>query len=120
MTRYNKDIGKLGEEIAVKSLKRKGYRIISQNKQISHLEIDILANFKGKLVFIEVKTRVNTSFEEIEEGITSFKLKKLKRGINRYIYRRKIDPDCVQLDFIAVRIDYKTKIAKIKHFTEII
>ena len=120
MTRYNKDIGKFGEEMAVKLLKNKGYQIIGQNKQISHLEIDILANFKEKLVFIEVKTRVNVDFEEIEEGMTSFKLKKLKRAINRYIYRRNIDPDCVQLDFIAVKIDYRKKVAKIKHFTEII
>lgn len=120
MTRHNKNVGGLAESLALKYLKNKGYRIIGQNKQISHLEIDILANFKGKLVFIEVKSRINTSFEEIEDAMTSFKLKKLKRAINRYIYRRKIDPDCVQLDFVAVNLNYNTKIANIKHFTAII
>ena len=120
MSSYNKNVGNLGEKIAVNYLKNKGYRIIGQNKQISHLEIDILAKFKGKFVFVEVKSRVNVSFEEIEDGMTSFKLKNLKRAINRYIYHRNIDPDCVQLDFIAIKIDYKTKLAKVKHFTEII
>jgi putative endonuclease len=120
MTKYNKKTGNFGEKIAVKYLKNKGYQIIGQNKQISHLEIDILAKFKGKLVFIEVKARTNTSFEDIVDGLSSFKLKNLKRAINRYIYHRNIDPDCVQLDLLAIKLDYLKKMANIKHYTEII
>ena len=120
MSRYNKDTGAIGEAAAIEYLQGKGYKIIGQNKQISHLEIDILAKFKGKIIFFEVKSRTNCDFEEIEEGLGAYKLKNLKRAINRYIFYKNIDPDCVQLDFLAIKIDYHSRLAKIKHFKAII
>lgn len=49
-------IGRLGEEIAVKYLKNKGFLIITQNYLKKCGEIDIIAQ-KGKILhFVEVKT----------------------------------------------------------------
>lgn len=58
------DIGRLGEKIAARSLRKSGYRIIGTNVHISHNEIDIIAKNREYLVFVEVKTRsTNASFE---------------------------------------------------------
>ena len=51
------DIGRLGERQAAKFLKRAGYRIIDTNVHISHNEIDIIANNREYIVFVEVKAR---------------------------------------------------------------
>ena len=54
-----KEIGDLGEKIAVRFLKKKHYKILSRNLHFSHNELDIIA-FDKKLkmiVFVEVKAR---------------------------------------------------------------
>lgn len=51
------EIGKIGETIAAKYLKKNKYRIISRNVHVSHNEIDIIAKNKNFIVFVEVKTR---------------------------------------------------------------
>jgi len=51
------DIGRYGEEQAKKYLKKNGYKIIASNKRESYKEIDIIANDKEYIAFVEVKTR---------------------------------------------------------------
>ena len=51
------EIGRLGEKLAVKYLKKNRYRILETNLHVSHNEIDIIAKNKEFLVFVEVKTR---------------------------------------------------------------
>ncbi len=47
--------GRLGEDIAKKYLEKQGYKIISQNFRTKTGEIDLIAEKKGTLVFVEVK-----------------------------------------------------------------
>ena len=58
----NKEIGKLGEEIATQYLRNKGYKILDRNFMCRQGEIDIVAHTKKELVFVEVKTRTNLSY----------------------------------------------------------
>lgn len=54
-----KEIGDLGEKIAVKYLKKNHYKLLSRNLHVSHNELDIIALHKKSkmVVFVEVKTR---------------------------------------------------------------
>lgn len=54
-----KEIGDLGEKIAVRFLKKNRYKILSRNLHFSHNELDIIALHKKSkmIIFIEVKTR---------------------------------------------------------------
>lgn len=54
-----KDIGAIGENAAVKILKKSRYKILARNIHISHNELDIVALHKksGMIVFVEIKTR---------------------------------------------------------------
>lgn len=77
MAEKNKrDIGKEGEDIAAKYLKEKGFEIIARNYHYSHGEIDIIANDKNQLVFVEVKSRINLDYGEPEYAINPKKLNK--------------------------------------------
>lgn len=50
-------VGKRGETVAARYLKRHGYDVLERNLHISHQEIDIIAIDRTNLIFVEVKTR---------------------------------------------------------------
>ena len=52
-----KNIGDRGEALAARELKKHGYRILAKNFRSAHGEIDIIAEDRDVLVFVEVKTR---------------------------------------------------------------
>ena len=54
-----KELGKKGEGIACETLIKKGYNILKRNYVFNHKEVDIIAEFGGRLIFIEVKTRIS-------------------------------------------------------------
>ena len=51
---------RLGEELAVRFLERRGARVVGRNVLGGRGEIDILARFDGGVVAVEVKTRVGS------------------------------------------------------------
>lgn len=52
------DVGKFGEEICAKYLRKtKKYKILGKNVTIGHLEADIIAYDKEHIIIVEVKTR---------------------------------------------------------------
>jgi len=79
-------LGKLGEDIATRYLKRKGYKIIKRNYRKKWGELDIVAMAPDKvLVFIEVKT-VSGPTPKIagEEQMTTSKTRKFRRAAEVY------------------------------------
>jgi putative endonuclease len=51
------NLGRKGEDIAAAHLEKKGYKIVKRNWKAGKLEVDIIAENKDYLVFIEVKSR---------------------------------------------------------------
>ncbi len=49
--------GHLGEEATCTYLEQHGYKIVERNWRMGNIEIDIIAENKTDLVFVEVKTR---------------------------------------------------------------
>ncbi len=119
---YNQKVGQFGEEIAKKYLIKHGYKIIASNIQTSHKEIDIIVKLKDLLVFVEVKARTSNKYGEADEGMGSRKIKNLKDAIKKYLgnSNNKIYYKDIRADLIAVDIDKNKKIAKIKHYKDII
>ena len=120
MEKYKKTIGYFGEGLAKNFLTRKSYKIIASNIKLGYLEIDVVAQDKKEIVFIEVKTKTSTIFGSAEDALTSAQIKNLKRAILIYCGQNKINPNYVRLDFIAIDLNCKDKKAKIKHYKNII
>lgn len=127
-------IGHLGEDIAVKYLENKGFMIIGRNYRKKCGEIDIIAKKGGITHFVEVKTvscenikdfKVNVSREtdkyRPEDNIHPYKLKRLARVIQLYLYEKHSngEPEWV-FDVITVRLDTKNKQAKVDFLDNII
>ena len=85
MANRKQEIGKKGESIAVRYLKKQGYKIVDQNYRSKAGEIDIIARDKKTLVFVEVKTRRSRSFGSPKWAVTPKKQKAISMAALYYL-----------------------------------
>lgn len=100
------EIGKTGEDIAVKYLKEKGYKIIERNFLCKQGEIDIISKDKEEYVFIEVKTRSNESYGKPKEAVDKIKKKHIYKSTEYYVFLKKLENKPIRIDVIEI---YKKK-----------
>lgn len=100
-------LGKSGEDLAVRYLRKKNYRIIERNFRSKIGEIDIIARHSRTLIFCEVKTRLNKAFGQPFEAVTPHKQRKIRKVADMYMAVA-VDPkefDSVRFDVISVLAD---------------
>ena len=71
------EIGRRGEQVVCQFLCNRGYEIIQQNFCVRGGEIDIIAQNKTDLAFVEVKTRKPGSLVSGYEAVTKSKQNRL-------------------------------------------
>jgi len=108
-----KEIGVIGEKLARGFIKKKGYRIRETNFRCRHGEIDIIAQKKDCLIFIEVRTKSGSAFGTPEESITATKKKKLVSTALAYIQSHNELPAQWRIDFIAIEMNNNGKASRI-------
>ena len=102
----NKEIGKYGEDLAKDFLIKKGYKILEVNFHYSKVaEIDIIAEYKSTLHFVEVKTRTSNSFGAPLEAINTKKLNYIYQGALFYIKNSKKRYSKFQIDAVGIILD---------------
>ena len=74
-----------GEEKAARHLKKQGYKIIAKNFQTRFGEIDIIAENKEYIIFVEVKARGENSIAEPKEFVDLRKQRKIIRTAEIYL-----------------------------------
>ncbi len=97
-----KELGKKGEEVALRFLKKKGYRILEKNYTCKLGEIDIIAKEKDTLAFIEVKTRTSTLFGPPELSVTPFKQMQLSKAALIYLKEKNIEEAKARFDVVSI------------------
>lgn len=114
-----KELGSLGEKLALEYLINNGHEIVAINFKIGRKELDIIARKSRKTIFFEVKTRTNNYLETADLALKHSQLQTLKRAINYYCLNHKIKSDNIRLDLIAVNFDKNKNSASIKHYKNI-
>ena len=109
----NKIIGKIGEDLAKDYLIGKGYAIVAQNFHTRFGEIDIIAQNKNILVFVEVKTKVSLDFGPPEAMFTPRKYDRVKHMATVYLKGR--DVPC-RIDLIAIVLNDSQHPVSINHY----
>lgn len=119
--------GETGENIACQYLMRKEFLIKARNYRKSWGEIDIVAEKKGKLHFVEVKTVSHVKLVGKQEGfrpeenIHPWKLKRLYRAIQTYLIDHKVsDETNWQLDAAIVYLDFSAHKASVDYIENIV
>jgi putative endonuclease len=77
--------GKAGEDLVVRYLKKKGYKVLERNYTCPMGEIDIIARDKKTIVFVEVKTRRSLSYGSARLAITPHKQRKISMTALYYL-----------------------------------
>ena len=96
-----REIGALGEDIAARFLRSKGYRILERNYSCRFGEADLIVKGSGYLVFVEVKLRKDSRFAEAREFVDRKKQEKIKRTAQYYLMKHDSDLP-VRFDVIEV------------------
>lgn len=101
MAEHN-SLGKLGEELAVDYLQKKGYTILDTNWTFQKAEVDIIAQKESVLAVVEVKTRSSIDFGLPQDFVKPKKIQLLVKAINEYVIQKNIDLT-VRFDIIAIQ-----------------
>lgn len=97
-----RELGQLGEELAVDLLKAKGYIILERNFRCKLGEIDIIARDKDTLVFLEVRSKSSSGFGVPQESVNYKKQRTIRRVAEYYLIKNKLQNDFCRFDVIAV------------------
>ena len=130
-TSASQKTGEMGENIAVRFLVKQGYSILERNYTKKWGELDIIAEKKGKLHFVEVKSVSRETLDEVtpetldqyhpEDNMHPWKLKRLARTIQTYLLSEKVPEEKEwQLDLLVVFLALKDKKARVKMVSNII
>lgn len=95
------ELGKKGEEEAIKYLIQKGFYIMHRNWHSGRKELDIVARDGEEVVFAEVKTRRNTDFGQPEDAIDNRKIRHILASADAYVHKYKVDLP-IRFDIITV------------------
>jgi putative endonuclease len=79
------ELGKIGEGIACDHLKNKGYAILRRNYTFNRSEIDIIAEFEGRLIFVEVKTRISSYLSDPALMVSLGKQKQIIKAADQFV-----------------------------------
>ncbi len=112
----SQEFGKKSESVAVRYLKKNGYKILMQNYRTKLGEIDIIAKDKDTIVFVEVKARRSSYYGNPKWGVTLKKQKKISMVALCYLKSIKQSRTKARFDVVAVNAGGdKPKIELIKN-----
>ena len=95
-------LGERGEMAAWAFLIKRGYKILEKNYRCPLGEIDCIAEKKGRLVFLEVKTRSSEHYGRPEEAVDAVKQRKLLKLAQWYLKEKSKAEASVSFAVVAV------------------
>ena len=104
----NKILGRKGENLTRRYLKRRGYKIIARNYATPFGEADIVARKGDTYCFVEVKTRTEDAFALPSEAVNAAKRRRYY-NIARYCCAARGEEVPVRFDVASVtdgRLEY--------------
>ena len=97
--------GQDSEASAEAFLRRKGYTILERNLRTAMGELDLVANDRGVLVFVEVKARTTGAFGGALLAVDRRKQAKLIRLAGQYLAQRHLSDRVCRFDVVLVQGD---------------
>ena len=97
-------LGRRGEDEAVRYLKAHGYRILERNFRWTGGEIDLIAIKEGVVSFVEVRARTEPVGLDPLLTVTPAKQRRLVRTAHRYVAMHHLDREDVALRFDVVTV----------------
>ncbi len=98
----------IGENEAAKMLEKKGFKVLERNWRMGHLEVDLIAEKRRVIVFVEVKARTCILNNKMpEENVDEIKMKRVIAAANAYLKYHKIEKQ-PRFDVVGILVDRNT------------
>ena len=105
MNRDQKNLGKIGEELALNYLKSHGFIILEKNFRSKFGEIDLIAEKNHCLYFIEVKTRSNLNYGFPYEAVNKRKIYHIKKVAQYYLLKNNYSDYKLKVGVFSILIE---------------
>ena len=110
-------IGRKGERVAAKFLRRAGYRILARNQHFGRNELDLVVKDQQYIVFVEVKTRsvegTNITSQRPADAVDREKRTHTSDAAIAYLKEHKT-PLCPRFDVVEIYLDRKKRLHTVK------
>lgn len=104
MSRRRKELGRRGEQIAEGYLQTCGYKILEKNYRCPLGEIDLVAEEKGVLIFVEVRTLSSKNWGLPQMSINFTKQKKIIKTSLYYLSEKNMWNRTCRFDIVAITL----------------
>lgn len=94
-------VGRRGEAQAADYLRRRGYRIIEAGYRSRYGEIDLIAEKRGIVAIVEVKTRSGDRFAQALEAVDGPKRRRIRLTALQWLAQQEREP---QLRFDVIEV----------------
>lgn len=105
----NRRTGAWGEELALRYLTQRGYKLVERNYRTRYGELDLILRHDDTLVFVEVKLRRGVGFGDPLEAVTPRKQAAVRTLAERYLSERKPDFDAIRFDVVGILVGDGTR-----------
>ncbi len=112
-----KQLGRLGEKLGARFLRRRGYRIIARNYTCLAGEVDLVALDEDSVVFVEVKTRRDDAAGHPEDAVNFRKRRQLTSVAKYFLLETGNQHRPCRFDVIAVVLKDGCK-PEVEHFLD--
>jgi putative endonuclease len=99
--RGSRGVGQRWEDLAARELAAAGYTIRERNWRGKAGEIDIVAEEKGVVCFVEVKGKSGPRYGAPAEAVTFEKQRRIARAAQEYVARKRLRGSC-RFDVVAI------------------
>jgi len=105
MSRRGIELGRYAEDMAVRFLRKNGYKILERNYKSVFGEIDVIAKDGESTVFVEIKSRSSPLFGPPYLRVTKRKKENIIKSAISYLKRYGlIDREC-RIDVVSISLD---------------
>jgi putative endonuclease len=111
-----KSLGQRGEDVAVRHLKGKGYRILARHLDSPLGELDIIAVDGRTVIFVEVKTRTSTETGHPTEAIDQRKERRMTQAALAYLKANGLLQYAARFDVVALTWPENARRPVIEHY----
>ena len=105
MSAARQALGELGERIAERWLRERGWRVVQRRFRSGHRDIDLVVERDGMIAFVEVKARRGAGFGGPVEAVNWRKQKELGRSARVWVSRHGRSSDAYRFDVVGVLVE---------------
>lgn len=105
MTDDRQTLGALGERIAARWLRLRGWSVVAARFRSGHRDVDLIVRQGATVAFVEVKTRRGLAYGDPVEAVTWRKRRELVRSAQVWIGRFGRPGDAYRFDVVGVLVE---------------